>query len=50
MIELEGGEEVVLVEDEATGDEVVLVEESSTGDGEAAPAGDNAATEDGAEG
>ena len=50
VIELEGGEEVVLVEDEATGDEIVLVEESSTGDGEGAPAGDDAATEDGAEG
>ena len=50
VIELEDGEEIVLVEDEATGEEMVLVEEGDSGEGEAAATEDGAGAEEGAEG
>jgi small subunit ribosomal protein S18 len=49
VIELEGGDEVVVVEDEATGDEVVLVE-GTPGEGQPPSSEDGPVTGDGAEG
>jgi small subunit ribosomal protein S18 len=50
VIGLEGGDEVVVVEDQATGDETVLVDGGAPAESASGSSGDAAASEDGAEG